>query len=425
MLDQKYIRENSEYIKRVCVDKKNGADIDGFIALYDEVKSLEQQEQDLNTQKNTAAKEQDATRGKEIKVQLQALAESLPEKRKALDQLTWTIPNTYSEDTPLGKDDSENVILRLRWTPPAFAFEPKDHVDLGIALDILDFDSAGIISGSRFVYLKNDLVKLQFAMIQWVMDTLTNQEVIDEIIARAGLSVKNTPFSLVLPPFFMKMSVMDQMGRLQPEEDRYCYQDDGIVLNGSAEHVLGPLEMNKTFTEHQLPIRYLGYSTAFRREAGSYGRDTKGMIRQHQFDKLEMESFCLPEDGLEEQNFMIAIQEYMMQQLEIPHHVLMCCTGDMGDCDYRHIDIEARIPTQGKYRETHSGDYMTDYQARRLNIRYKTTDGRKWYVHMNDATAFALGRTLVAIIENNQQEDGTIMIPTILQKRVGKKYIGK
>jgi seryl-tRNA synthetase len=214
-------------------------------------------------------------------------------------------------------------------------------------------------------------------MIQWVMDTLTNQEVIDEIIARAGLSVKNTPFSLVLPPFFMKMSVMDQMGRLQPEEDRYCYQDDGIVLNGSAEHVLGPLEMNKTFTEHQLPIRYLGYSTAFRREAGSYGRDTKGMIRQHQFDKLEMESFCLPEDGLEEQNFMIAIQEYMMQQLEIPHHVLMCCTGDMGDCDYRHIDIEARIPTQGKYRETHSGDYMTDYQARRLNIRYKTTDGRK------------------------------------------------
>lgn len=135
--------------------------------------------------------------------------------------------------------------------------------------------------------------------------------------------------------------------------------------------------MDKTFSETQLPIRYLGYSTAFRREAGSYGKDTKGMIRQHQFDKLEMESFCLPEDGLEEQNFMIAIQEYMMQQLEIPHHVLICCTGDMGDCDYRHIDIEAWIPTQGKYRETHSGDYMTDYQARRLNIRYKTTDGRK------------------------------------------------
>jgi seryl-tRNA synthetase len=133
-------------------------------------------------------------------------------------------------------------------------------VDLGVALDILDFDSAGIISGSRFVYLKNDLVKLQFAMIQWVMDTLTNQTVIDDIIARAGLRIKNTPFSLVLPPFFMKMSVMDQMGRLQPEEDRYCYADDGIVLNGSAEHVLGPLEMDKTFSEHQLPIRYLGYS---------------------------------------------------------------------------------------------------------------------------------------------------------------------
>lgn len=135
--------------------------------------------------------------------------------------------------------------------------------------------------------------------------------------------------------------------------------------------------MDKVINENQLPIRYLGYSTAFRREAGSYGKDTKGMIRQHQFDKLEMESFCLPDDGLEEQNFFVAVQEYMMQQLELPYHVLICCTGDMGDVDYRHIDIETRIPSQEKYRETHSADYITDYQARRLNIRYKTNDGSK------------------------------------------------
>ena len=176
-------------------------------------------------------------------------------------------------------------------------------------------------------------------------------------------------------------------------------------------------------TENELPIRYLGYSTAFRREAGSYGKDTKGMIRMHQFDKLEMESFTLPEDGQAEQDFMIAVQEYMMQKLEIPYHVLICCTGDMGDCDYRHIDIEAWIPSQGKYRETHSGDYMTDYQARRLNIRYKKNDGEKGYAYMNDATAFAIGRTLVAILENNQQEDGSIKIPTVLQKRVGSETI--
>lgn len=135
--------------------------------------------------------------------------------------------------------------------------------------------------------------------------------------------------------------------------------------------------MDKVINENQLPIRYLGYSTAFRREAGSYGKDTKGMIRQHQFDKLEMESFCLPDDGLEEQNFFVAVQEYMMQQLELPYHVLICCTGDMGDVDYRHIDIETRIPSQEKYRETHSADYITDYQARRLNIRYKANDGSK------------------------------------------------
>ncbi len=423
MLDPKYIRDNLDHIKQVCKDKNNSANIDGFAVLYDEVKALQQEEQDLNTQKNQAAKEQNAELGKQIKTKLQELAETLPVKQKALNEILWTIPNTYSDDTPVGKDDAENKVLRQWGTPTQFSFTPKDHTDLWEALDIIDFESAGTISGSRFVFLKNDLVKLQFALIQWVMDNLTNQEVIDSIIQKNNLKVKNTPFSLILPPFFMKMEVMDKMGRLNPKEDRYCYEEDQIVLNGSAEHVLWPLQMDNTLTDADMPVRYLGYSTAFRREAGSYGKDTKGMIRQHQFDKLEMETFCLPEDGQEEQNFLIAVQEYMMQQLEIPYQILICCTGDMGDCDYRHIDVEAWIPTQGKYRETHSGDYMTDYQSRRMNIRYKTADGRKWYVHMNDATAFALGRTLVAIIENNQQEDGSIKVPTVLQKRVWKEVI--
>ncbi len=423
MLDPRYIRENLDYIKKVCKDKNSKADLDGFAVLYDEVKELQQQEQDLNTQKNQAAKEQNAELGKQIKEKLQALAEIVPAKQQKLNEILWSIPNTYSDDTPLGADDAENVVVRKWGTPKEFWFPVKDHVDLGTALDIIDFESAGKISGSRFVYLKNNLVKLQFGLMQWVMDTLTDQKIIDEIISNNNLKIKNTPFSLVLPPFFMKMEVMDKMGRLHPKDDRYCYEEDGIVLNGSAEHVLWPLQMDKMLSETELPIRYLWYSTAFRREAGSYGKDTKGMIRMHQFDKLEMESFCLPEEGLAEQDFMIAIQEYMMQQLEIPYHVLICCTGDMGDCDYRHIDIEAWIPSQGKYRETHSGDYMTDYQARRLNIRYKKNDGEKGYVHMNDATAFALSRTLVAILENNQQEDGSIMVPKVLQKWVGSEKL--
>lgn len=424
MLDPKFIRENIDLIKKICADKNNTtANIDAFVALYDEVKSLQQLEQDLNTQKNQAAKEQNAELGKQIKAKLQELAETLPYKQKELNTLLWAIPNTYSDDTPYGKDDSENKILRTWWAPKTFGFSPKDHADLWEALGILDFESAWIISWSRFVYLKNDLVKLQFALIQWVMDLLTNQEVINDIIKSHNLSVNNKPFSLVLPPFFMKMEVMDKMWRLHPQDERYCYEDDGIVLNGSAEHVLGPLQMDKMIPESELPIRYLWYSTAFRREAGSYGKDTKGMIRQHQFDKLEMESFTLPEDGQAEQDFMIAIQEYMLQKLGIPHEVMICCTWDMWDCDYRHIDINCWIPSQEKYRETHSGDYMTDYQARRLNIRYKKNDGTKWYVHMNDATAFALGRTMVAIIENNQQEDGSILIPEVLQKWVGKTVI--
>lgn len=425
MLDVKYIRENLEEIKKIIVDKRSSADVESFAQLFDEVKLLQQQEQDLNTQKNQVAKEQNAELGKEIKTKLQELSEILPAKQKKLQELARSIPNIYSQDTPIGIDDSENIVLRSRGQPTTFSFPIKDHTDLGEALDIIDFESAGIISGSRFVYVKNDLVKMQFALTQRVMDTLTNQTIINEIIAKNNLKVKNTPFSLILPPFFMKMEVMDKMGRLHPMDERYCYTDDEIVLNGSAEHVLWPLQMDKILTENQLPIRYLGYSTAFRREAGSYGKDTKGMIRQHQFDKLEMESFCLPQDGLEEQNFFVAVQEYMMQKLELPYHVLICCTGDMGDVDYRHIDIETWIPTQDKYRETHSSDYITDYQARRLNIRYKANDGSKWFVHMNDATAFALGRIMVAIIENNQQEDGTIKIPTVLQKRVGKEYIGK
>lgn len=212
MLDPKYIRDNLDYLKKVCADKNSkGVDLDGFAALYDEVKVLQQTEQDLNTQKNQAAKEQNADLGKQIKTQLQELSETLPIKQKQLQELLRKIPNTYSEDTPLGKDDSENKVIRTWGTAKQFSFTPKDHADIGTALDILDFDSAGTISGSRFVFIKNDLVKIQFALIQRVMDLLTNQSVIDEIISKNNLKVKNTPFSLVLPPFFMKMEVMDKM----------------------------------------------------------------------------------------------------------------------------------------------------------------------------------------------------------------------
>ena len=196
-------------------------------------------------------------------------------------------------------------------------------------------------------------------------------------------------------------------------------QRDNLYLIGSAEHTLGAMHMDQTFFEQNLPLRYIGFSTSFRREAGSYGKDTKGILRVHQFDKIEMESFTIPEDSKIEQDFFVAIQEYLMKSLEIPYQVVMICTGDMGTPDARQLDIEAWLPGQNKYRETHTSDLMTDYQARRLNTKVKLKSGKTEFVHMNDATAFAIGRTLIAILENYQQKDGSVLVPKVLQALTG------
>ena len=186
------------------------------------------------------------------------------------------------------------------------------------------------------------------------------------------------------------------------------------MLIGSAEHTLGPIYMDKIIAEKDLPIRFAGYSTAFRREAGTYGKDTNGILRQHQFDKIEMECFTLPEDSLREQDFLVSIQEEILQGLKLPYQVVMVCTGDMGFPDYRQVDLETWMPGQNKYRETHSADHTGNFQSRRLNTRVKRTDGTIEPVHMNDATALAMGRALIAIIENYQQADGSVKIPDIL-----------
>lgn len=206
------------------------------------------------------------------------------------------------------------------------------------------------------------------------------------------------------------------------EIERYRIDRDDQYLIGSAEHTLGPMHMDQTLNEKDLPLRYFAFTPAFRREAGSYGKDTKGILRQHQFDKLEMESFSIPADGLKEQDLFISIQESLMQALAIPYQVVAICTGDMGGPDFRQVDIESWMPGQNKYRETHTSDYMTDYQSRRLNTRVKIGDKFE-FVHMNDATAFAMGRVIIAILENYQNEDGSVNIPKILQKWMGKDKI--
>ena len=201
-------------------------------------------------------------------------------------------------------------------------------------------------------------------------------------------------------------------------EERYYIPSDDVYLVGSAEHSLGPMHTNETFKESDLPVRYAGLSTAFRREAGSYGKDTKGMLRVHQFDKLELESFTFSEDGISEQDLFVAIQEHIISALKLPYRVVAISTGDMGSPDHRQIDIEIWMPGQDLYRETHTADYMTDFQSRRLNIKVKRPGGSE-LVHMNDATCIAIGRTLIAIMENYQTKNGTIKIPEVLQSYMG------
>ncbi len=424
MLDIKFIKENRELVEEAIKNKRAEAvDLDRLLELAEERRSLQQELSELNQKRNAVAAERNIEEGNKLKTAGQNLKDKIDTVEKEFISLMIKLPNIPSPDTPLGEDESGNKVVREWGEKPVFDFEPKPHWELGKALDLIDSERAGDISGARFAYLKKDLVLLQFALIQWVFSILTNEETLKNIIDEAGLTVSPKAFVPILPPVMMKSAVMNRMARLHPIDDRYFFEKDDLVLIGSAEHTMGPLHMDETLPEEALPIRYVGYSTAFRREAGSYGKDTKGILRQHQFDKIELETFCLPEHSYQEQDLLVAIQEYLLRKLKLPYQVVLVCTGDMGKPDHRQIDIETWMPGQKTYRETHSADLMQGYQARRLNTRVKRVSGQTEHVHMNDATAFALGRTLIAIMENYQQADGTIAVPAVLQSYLGRSVI--
>ncbi len=424
MLDIKFIQENREIVEKAIADKKKGPiDLDRILALADERRKLKQHVSDTNEERNKVAKERNVERGKELKTKLQEFESALEKVEKEFVSLMIQIPNIPSPDTPVGPDESGNKVLRTWGEKPKFDFKPKEHFELGVDLNVLNTEKAGGISGPRFSYIMGDLALMQFALIKLAFDTLTNTETLKVIAEEANLTIDTKTFMPVLPPVMMKSAVMNRMARLQPIEERYFFEKDDLVFVGSAEHTLGPLHMDEIIEEKDMPIRYVGYSTAFRREAGSYGKDTKGILRQHQFDKVEMETFCLPEHSYAEQDFLVAIQEYLLRKLRIPHEVMIVCTGDMGGPDHRQIDVNCWMPGQGQYRETHSADLMQGYQARRLNTRVRRTDGKLEHVHMNDATVLAVGRTLIAIMENYQQADGSIAIPEVLRAYMGKDVI--
>jgi len=439
MLDISYIKEHRKFIIEVVKNKKIELDIDYLLSVYEKRQNLLQEIESLRADKNivseqmklmSALSEEEKKvliqKGKDIKDKLSQLDSDFVKVGEIYSDLMYKVPNIYSDDTPIGLTEDENIVLRQVGEKPVFDFTPLEHWQLGKNLDLIDTEKSAEVSGARFAYLKGDLVLLQFALIQWVLSTLQNSTIIQESIHKLGLgNLSKKAYNPIIPPVLMKAEVMKRMGRLDPIDDRYQTTEDGLMLVGSAEHTLGPLHIDEILDYKQLPLRYVGYSTAFRREAGTYGKDMKGILRLHQFDKIEIEVFSDQDSGFAEQDLIVAIQEYFMQQLELPYQVVLKCTADMGTPDIRAYDIETWLPGQNQYRETHTSDYMGDFQSRRLQTRYKDIEGKRHFVHMNDATVFAIGRIIIAIMENYQQADGSIVIPKVLRSYLAKEIISK
>lgn len=430
MLDIRYIRENPEKVQTNAEQKGYDVSISRLLELDDERRTLQQQVDALREKRNTNAAKMKGGRpapelideGKQIKMELAEREGYLTSNEQEFTQLLKKVPNMAMEDVPVGVSEDENVEVKVVGEKPSFDFAPKNHYEIAEAKGWLDKERAAKVAGSRFAYIKGDLVFLQQAIVQFVMMSLANPEVIAKIAADNELDIDTRAFTPVLPPLMIRTEAYDQMDRLEPQDDRYKIEGEELWLQGSAEHVLGSMHAGEVLDAAQLPLRYLGFATSFRKEAGTYGKDMEGLIRMHQFDKLEMESFTRGEDGLKEHKLFVGVQEYLLQQLGLPYHVLLKCTVDIGKPNARGVDMEVWLPGQGKYRETHTADYMTDYQARRLNTRVRGEAGLE-LIHTNDATAFALGRAMVAIIENYQTAEGDVRVPEVLRPYMGGREL--
>lgn len=406
MLDIKFIREHADQVKAAATNKRSNVDIDALLAFDDKRRQLQKDSDELNRQRNALAASgkggkptpEQMAEAKTIKQRSVELEQTLAQVETEYKALMYQVPNIPTDDTPIGPDESGNQVVKEWGSKPAFTFTPKPHWELGKALDVIDNEQAALVSGTRFTYLKNELALLEYALVNLALSVTVSKG-----------------FIPIIPPIFIRPDVFEKMGRLHPTDERYYIPSDDLYLIGSAEHTLGPLQMNKTVPEAQLPLRYIAFSPALRREAGAAGKDTRGILRLHQFHKVEMEVFSTPEQGLAQHNLLISIEEELLQKLYLPYQVLLKCTGDIGDPNARGVDINTWMPGQDVYRETHTADYMTDYQSRRLNARFKRTTGETEFLHMNDATALAVGRIIAAIMENYQTATGSIIIPEALR----------
>ncbi|AEJ18721.1 serine--tRNA ligase [Gracilinema caldarium] len=423
MLDYRFIKDNLEAVKENIRNRNMKADADKVAMLFDTRNELVTQLQNLQQQRNTNAQAMkgklDAdTRnrlieeGKKLKEDIAAAEAELEQVEKELDTEGRRIPNMAHPSAPIGKEDKDNLEVKRVGNPTTFNFEPKDHVQLGQELDIIDFDSATKVTGTKFYYLKNEGVFLELGLIRYALD----------ILQKKGF----TPF---ITPDLAKEEILEGIG-FNPrgaESNVYTVEGEGTCLVGTAEITLGGYYSGTILSKDKLPLRMAGLSHCFRREAGAAGQFSKGLYRVHQFTKVEMFAYCLPEesDALHEE--LRSIEEEIFAGLEIPFRVVDTCTGDLGAPAYRKWDLEAWMPGRngGEWGEVTSTSNCTDYQARRLNIKYKEEDGKNKYVHMLNGTAIAISRGIIAILENFQQADGSVRLPKALVPYCGFEVIKK
>ena len=412
MLDYKFIKDNLEAVKENIKNRNMTADADKVVELYDKRTSLVTKQQDLQQKRNENAKSMkqkldDAKRaelieaGKKIKEEISIVDKELADIEIELEEAARQIPNMIHPDAPIGKLDTENLEVKKVGTPRKFDFEPKDHVQIAEELDLLDFDRGTKVSGPKFYYLKNEAVFLEQALIQYALN----------ILRKHG-------FELFITPDVAREEVLKGIG-FNPrgnESNVYSIEDEGTCLVATAEITLGGYHSGEILDKAKLPLLYGGLSHCFRREAGAAGQFSKGLYRVHQFDKVEMFVYSTPEQSDELHHKLREIEEEIFSGLGLPFHVVDTCSGDLGAPAYRKWDLEAWMPGRngGEYGEVTSTSNCTDYQARRLNIKYKDDDGKNKYVHTLNGTAIAVGRAMLAILENYQNEDGSVTIPPVL-----------
>ncbi|MDD2407163.1 MAG: serine--tRNA ligase [Sphaerochaetaceae bacterium] len=418
MIDLKELKEKRTIIGKNIKHRNMNIDLDEIIRLQHQRSELLQETEHLRKQRNENAammkSKLDADRRVLLIAEGKALKEAIAVKEAALNEIEITyfsmaksIPNYTHPEVPVGKLDADNLQIKTWGNPTAFDFIPKDHVELGQSLDLIDFDTATRVSGAKFYYLKNEAVLLELALERYALDIL-----------------RSHGFTLTITPDIAKEEILEGIG-FNPrgeESNIYTIEGTGTCLVGTAEITLGGYHADSILDKEQLPIKMAGLSHCFRREAGSAGQFSKGLYRVHQFSKVEMFVYCLPGQSDIIHKELLEIEEEIFQGLEIPYRVVDTCTGDLGAPAYRKFDIEAWMPgrgDQGEYGEVTSTSNCTDYQARSLNIRYREDDGKSQFVHLLNGTAVAVSRAIVAILENFQQQDGSVRMPKKLVPYLG------